>query len=91
MFGLRGERQDHMLVRKVPSWMGNWLIWLVTGVPVRDMGCTLRAMRATWMRSRLPSTRDAPLYPGVNAWRKRHWLRQVEVRHHPRVAWTDQI
>ena len=45
VFGLRKARQDHLLVRKLPSLAGNWLIRKVTGVHVKDMGCTLRAMR----------------------------------------------
>ena len=43
--GLRAKRQDSLWVRKVPSLLGNWLIRQVTGVAIRDMGCTLRAMR----------------------------------------------
>src|SRR5207247_691166 len=39
VFGLRKDRQDHMLVRKAPSFLGNWLIRAVTGVYVKDMGC----------------------------------------------------
>src|SRR5438309_541735 len=26
VFGLRQKRQDHFLIRKLPSWMANWLI-----------------------------------------------------------------
>ena len=45
VLGLRANRQDHLLIRKVPSALGNWLIRKVTGVPIRDLGCTLRALR----------------------------------------------
>ena len=45
MLGLRAKRQDKLLLRKIPSFMGNWLIRKVTGVHIKDMGCTLRAMR----------------------------------------------
>src|SRR5438105_13268306 len=45
VFGLRKNRQDKVLMRKVPSLIGNWLIRKVTGTDIKDMGCTLRAMR----------------------------------------------
>src|SRR5207245_6028072 len=45
VLGQRANRQDHVLIRKIPSLMGNWLIRKVTGVHVKDMGCTLRALR----------------------------------------------
>src|SRR5262249_22195230 len=45
VLGRRANRQDNMLLRKVPSFLANWLIRRVTGVQVLDMGCTLRAMR----------------------------------------------
>src|SRR5262245_29622094 len=44
VLGLRANRQDDLFVRKIPSLMGNWLIRKVTGVRIKDMGCTLRAM-----------------------------------------------
>src|SRR5436190_21752157 len=43
VLGLRAERKDHLLIRKVPSLIANWLIRHVTGVHIKDMGCTLRA------------------------------------------------
>ncbi len=43
--GWRRNRQDAWLHRKLPSLIANWLISRVTGFPVRDLGCTLKAMR----------------------------------------------
>jgi glycosyltransferase involved in cell wall biosynthesis len=85
VFGLRKARQDHMLVRKVPSWMGNWLIRLVTGVRVKDMGCTLRAMRRD-LAEALPLYGEMHRFIPVLAQMHGAKLTQVEVRHHPRVA-----
>src|SRR5687767_1174798 len=45
VLGERTRRNDKFLLRKVPSRAANWLIRKVTGVPFRDFGCTLRAMR----------------------------------------------
>ena len=85
VFGLRKARQDHMLVRKVPSWAGNWLIRAVTGVHVKDMGCTLRAMRRD-LAEALPLYGEMHRFIPVLAQMHGAKLTQVEVRHHPRVA-----
>src|SRR4051812_508039 len=42
VFGLRAHRHDDLVLRKFPSWCANWLIRKVTGVTIKDMGCTLR-------------------------------------------------
>src|SRR5215211_4358814 len=39
--GYRENRQDNSVTRKLPSWMANQIIRRLTGVPVRDNGCTL--------------------------------------------------
>ena len=85
VFGLRKARQDHMLVRKLPSWAGNWLIRAVTGVRVKDMGCTLRAMRRD-LAEALPLYGEMHRFIPVLAQMHGAKLTQVEVRHHPRVA-----
>ncbi len=43
--GWRKDRHDALITRKVPSWVANWLISAVTGVRLRDYGCTLKAYR----------------------------------------------
>ncbi len=43
--GWRRQRQDATLTRKLPSRMANWLIARVTGFPIHDLGCTLKAIR----------------------------------------------
>ena len=44
--GWRHDRQDKLWSRKVPSRIANALIAKVTGVPIRDNGCSLKAYRA---------------------------------------------
>jgi glycosyltransferase involved in cell wall biosynthesis len=44
--GYREHRDDKMLTRKVPSWIANRLIRWVTGVQIRDTGCSLKAYRS---------------------------------------------
>jgi glycosyltransferase involved in cell wall biosynthesis len=43
--GWRKDRHDAFLSRRVPSSIANWLISRVTGVPLHDYGCTLKAYR----------------------------------------------
>jgi glycosyltransferase involved in cell wall biosynthesis len=85
VFGLRQKRQDRLLLRKVPSLLANWLIRRVTGVPIRDMGCTLRAMRRDLAES-LPLYGEMHRFVPVLAQMHGARVAQVPVRHHPRVA-----
>ncbi len=43
--GYRENRQDDFWTRTFPSWVANVLIRLVTKVPIRDNGCSLKAYR----------------------------------------------
>jgi glycosyltransferase involved in cell wall biosynthesis len=85
VFGLRRKRKDRFLLRKLPSYLGNWLIRAVTGVTVKDMGCTLRALRRD-LAEALPLYGEMHRFVPVLA--KMHGARvtQVDVDHHPRVA-----
>ena len=85
VFGLRQKRQDRLLVRKVPSLLGNWLIRRVTGVRIKDMGCTLRAMRRDLAES-LPLYGEMHRFVPVLAQMHGARVAQLAVRHHPRVA-----
>jgi len=85
VLGLRVNRQDKLLLRKVPSAAANWLIRKVLGVPFKDFGCTLRAYRRTILA-------DVNLYgdmhrylPVLTAWVGAR-LGEVEVSHRPRSA-----
>jgi glycosyltransferase involved in cell wall biosynthesis len=44
--GWRHNRQDKLISRKIPSLIANRLIGKVTGVPIKDNGCSLKAYRA---------------------------------------------
>lgn len=85
VLGRRENRRDKFLLRKVPSWCANWLIRKVLGVPFKDFGCTLRAMRRE-------------LVDGLSLYGEMHRfitalviqqgakVTQLPVRHHPRTA-----
>jgi glycosyltransferase involved in cell wall biosynthesis len=85
VLGLRANRQDSLLIRKLPSLLANWLIRKVTGVPIKDMGCTLRAMRRDLAQS-LPLYGEMHRFVPVLAQQHGACLLQVPVRHYPRTA-----
>jgi glycosyltransferase involved in cell wall biosynthesis len=85
VLGLRQKRQDNYLIRKLPSNVGNWLIRKVTGVHIKDMGCTLRAMRRD-LAEALPLYGEMHRFVPVLAQMYGARLAQVPVRHHPRTA-----
>ncbi|MFO0845065.1 MAG: glycosyltransferase family 2 protein [Gemmataceae bacterium] len=85
VFGLRKRRQDKLFVRKLPSLAGNWLIRKVTGVTIKDMGCTLRAMRRE-LAEALPLYGELHRFVPVLAKMHGASVVQVDVNHHPRVA-----
>jgi len=85
VLGLRANRQDHFLIRKLPSWVANWLIRKVTAVPIHDMGCTLRVIRRD-LAEALPLYGEMHRFVPVLAQQCGGRLAQIPVRHHPRTA-----
>jgi glycosyltransferase involved in cell wall biosynthesis len=85
VLGLRAHRQDHFLIRKLPSYLGNWLIRKVTGVRIKDMGCTLRVMRRD-LAEALPLYGEMHRFIPVLAQQYGARLAQIPVNHHPRTA-----
>lgn len=43
--GWRKNRQDKLIMRKIPSWIANSIISKIGGVPLHDYGCSLKAYR----------------------------------------------
>ena len=81
--GWRKERQDKFLTRRVPSIVANWIIGKVTGVPIHDNGCSLKAYRASVIK-RVPlygeMHRFIPAMSTVAGAR----IAEIVVTHHPR-------
>ena len=81
--GWRFNRQDKLVTRKVPSVIANRLIGRVTGVPIKDNGCSLKAFRASVIKNiSLYSEmhRFIPAMASVVGPR----ISEVKVRHHAR-------
>src|SRR5205809_5229964 len=85
LLGLRAKRQDNFWIRKIPSLLGNWLIRKVTGVKIKDLGCTLRVMKRD-LAEAIPLYGEMHRFIPVLAQQAGARLIQVPVRHHPRTA-----
>jgi glycosyltransferase involved in cell wall biosynthesis len=87
--GWRRERKDTLVLRKLPSWVANRLIRWVTGVPIHDQGCSLKAYRAEVLRG-LDLYGDMHRFIAVLTMPLGARIREIEVTHHPRVAGTSK-
>jgi glycosyltransferase involved in cell wall biosynthesis len=85
VFGLRQDRKDNFLIRKLPSLLANGLIRAVTGSRIKDMGCTLRAMRRD-LAEALSLYGEMHRFVPVLAQMHGARIAQIPVVHHPRVA-----
>lgn len=47
LVGWRAKRKDKLVMRKIPSWIANWLIGRITGVKLHDYGCSLKVYRSS--------------------------------------------
>lgn len=81
--GWRFNRKDKLISRKIPSKIANWLIGKVTGVPIKDNGCSLKAYRASVIKNvKLYSEmhRFIPAMANLSGAR----IAEIKVRHHAR-------
>lgn len=82
--GWRKDRQDGWFSRKIPSRIANSLVRKVTGVPLSDNGCALRAYRAEVL-TRFPLYSEMHrLLPTMLALAGA-CIAEIEVKHHPRT------
>ena len=81
--GWRRQRQDKLLLRKVPSWVANRLIRRLTGVPITDNGCSLKAYRRDLL-NRIPLYAEQHRFiPALSASVGAR-IAEMPVRHHAR-------
>jgi len=81
--GWRQNRQDPILTRRLPSGIANWLISTISGVRLRDYGCTLKAYRRSVLQNvRLYGEmhRFIPIYATWEGAR----VTEIPVQHRPR-------
>jgi glycosyltransferase involved in cell wall biosynthesis len=81
--GWRENRQDKLITRKIPSMIANRLIGKVTGVPIRDNGCSLKAYRASVIK-RIPLYSEMHRFIPAMASIAGVRIAEIAVRHHAR-------
>ncbi len=81
--GWRFNRQDKLISRKIPSKIANWLIGKVTGVPIKDNGCSLKAYRAALIKE-IPLYSEMHRFIPAMASIAGPRIAEIKVRHHAR-------
>jgi glycosyltransferase involved in cell wall biosynthesis len=81
--GWRFNRQDKLWTRKIPSRIANRIIGKITGVPIRDNGCSLKAFRASVIKN-VPLYSDMHRFIPAMASLAGARVIEVKVRHHAR-------
>lgn len=87
--GWRKNRQDTFINRKLPSKIANWLISRVTGFPVHDLGCTLKAIRTEIAQELQLYGEMHRFIPILAHWRGARCA-EVVTNHHPRRFGTSK-
>ena len=81
--GWRHKRQDKWLTRKLPSMTANRIIGIVTGVPIKDNGCSLKAYRASVIQN-VPLYAEMHRFIPAMASIAGPRVAEIKVRHHAR-------
>lgn len=81
--GWRFNRQDKLWTRKIPSRIANRIIGKITGVPIQDNGCSLKAFRASVIKN-VPLYSDMHRFIPAMASLAGARVIEVKVRHHAR-------
>ena len=81
--GWRRERKDRRLTRLLPSRLANMMISLVTGVPLHDTGCSLKAYKG-WVIRSLTLYSDMHRFIGALSVGIGARITEIPVRHHAR-------
>jgi glycosyltransferase involved in cell wall biosynthesis len=82
--GWRKDRKDKFWSRRLPSLVANWIIGLITGVPIHDNGCSLKAYRASVIRSVMLYGELHRFIPAMSTLVGAR-VAEIMVSHHPRT------
>ena len=83
--GWRKRRQDTVVTRKIPSWIANRLVARLSGVPLHDFGCTMKAYRRTVLEGVRLYGEMHRFIPIFATWQGAR-VAELEVNHRPRTA-----
>jgi glycosyltransferase involved in cell wall biosynthesis len=87
--GWRKDRFDKFLTRRLPSMMANHLISYITGLKLKDYGCTLKAYRSD-VAKRIELYGEMHRFiPALARWGGAS-VTEIVVKHHPRKKGTSK-
>jgi hypothetical protein len=87
--GWRKARQDAFLSRRLPSLIANRMIGWITGVPIHDNGCSLKAYRAQVIQALNLYSDMHRFLPALSSMTGAR-IDEVVVRHHARAHGTSK-
>lgn len=89
--GWRVDRQDGWLLRRLPSQLANRLIRRITQLPFHDLGCSLKAFRASVLREvRLYGEMHRYIPAWLSTVTSPDRMGEQPVRHHARTVGTSK-
>lgn len=87
--GWRQDRKEPLLLRRIPSKLGNWVMGVLTGVRLNDTGCSLKAYRAEVVKNVKLYGNLHRFIPAAASWYG-VTIGQVPVRDNPRAFGTSK-
>ena len=87
--GIREKRKDGLFLRKIPSLLANRLINWTTDANIVDNGCALKVFRSDMAKS-IALYGELHRFISVLAHFEGASIKQVNVRHHPRIHGTSK-
>ncbi|TLX78308.1 glycosyltransferase family 2 protein [Labilibacter sediminis] len=83
--GIRAQRKDGMLLRKIPSKIANSLVRKVSGTPIIDNGCAIKVFKAE-IAKEVPLYGEMHRFIAILAIMEGAKVEQINVNHRARVS-----
>ncbi len=87
--GWRRDRKDRLVTRKLPSWLANRIVARLSGLPLHDFGCTLKAYRREVLQGVRLYGEMHRFIPIFASWQGAR-VTELVVNHRPRTAGTTK-
>lgn len=83
--GIRAHRKDGFILRKLPSYIANSLIRRLTGIDIKDAGCTLKIIKSD-IAKRIGLYGELHRFIPLLTHLEGATIDQIEVKHHARTS-----
>jgi glycosyltransferase involved in cell wall biosynthesis len=87
--GWRKDRKDNLLMRRIPSFVANWLISKISGLKLHDYGCTLKVYKKEVVKDIMLYGEMHRFIPAIAA-SVGYKVGEIEVSHNPRLYGTTK-